>query len=61
MMEKNENRLVPWTPEYLLTTPSGDYPRKPLNANDHFIVNSARRIIMRAMVSSRFEVKKHSK
>ena len=49
MIEPPEKPPV-WQPDmYLL----GDRPQKPINAGTHFLVNSSRQIIMRAMLSSR--------
>lgn len=43
-----------WQP---LMVVSSSYPYKPTKANEHFLVNSSRQAISRAMVSSRISFK----
>jgi hypothetical protein len=53
-----------WKPGLILawsSAPGSNINRLPCNAKEHFIVNSAHRAIMRAMVSSRVQSHKSHK
>lgn len=55
MIEPKRKPCAPWQPGMII--PDTVPPVKPVNAQGHFIVNSTRQLIMRALVSSRTQLK----
>lgn len=56
MIEPKRKKPVPWQPNAFLIGLRS--PRAPETAPEHFLVNSARQVILRAWVSSLHEVRK---